>query len=122
MVFTESDLQERLGVLRQQFQKSVTAVEHEFEVSVTYLYLFLSDLCCSLLIYILLSFLPCRFVLFFQDHLNWLQAVCDGVKNGSMNVQSILVPKTPGKRRAPLNAIRESLESTIDLGNVQSIM
>lgn len=84
MVFTDKDLKERLEHLRQQFQKSATAVEQEFE-----------------------------------EHLNWLQSVCEGVKNGSINVRSVLVPKTPAKRKGPLNAIRESLESTIELDDVR---
>ncbi|KAJ1528720.1 hypothetical protein ONE63_007113 [Megalurothrips usitatus] len=51
----------------------------------------------------------------FEEHYSWLQSVRDGVRNGTINVKTVLVPKTPGKQKQPLSAIRESLESTVDL-------
>lgn len=51
----------------------------------------------------------------FEDISGWLSSVNDGLKNGTINVQSVLVPKTPGKRQAPLTNINESLETSIDL-------
>lgn len=52
----------------------------------------------------------------YEEHLGWLQSVLEGVKNGSINVKSVLVPKTPGKpKRAALPAITENFDSSIDL-------
>lgn len=47
----------------------------------------------------------------------------EGVKNGTINVKSVLVPKTPGKpKKAPLTAITESLECSIDLDHSGNIL
>lgn len=57
----------------------------------------------------------------FEEHYGWLNSVLDGLKNCTINVQTVLVPKTPGKRQAPLSAINESLESSIEIEDVKPV-
>ncbi|KAK3931724.1 Inner centromere protein [Frankliniella fusca] len=50
----------------------------------------------------------------FEEHYGWLTSVVDGLKNGTINAPTVLVPKTPGKRQIPLAVINESPQSSFE--------